>query len=83
VKTDNQVAVVRYGPQTVGAAWLIRAYFLNESLNQFDKGRQDDKVEIILGARFKQLPTTTEVNQSIAALGNPQLPEGTCAQEDN
>jgi hypothetical protein len=83
VKTDNQVAVIRYGPQTVGAAWLIRAYFLNESTNQFDKARQDDKVEIILGARFKQLPTTTEVNQSIAALGNPQLPEGTCAQDDN
>ncbi|MFG2036983.1 LytR C-terminal domain-containing protein [Dactylosporangium sp. NPDC048998] len=81
-KPGNVVAVIRFGPQTVGAAWLVRAYFLNEAENEFDKARQDDKVEIILGGRFRQLPTTTEVNQAIAALGNPVLPEGTCARDD-
>ncbi|MGI5244532.1 LytR C-terminal domain-containing protein [Dactylosporangium sp. CA-139066] len=81
-KPGNVVAVIRYGPQTVGAAWLVRAYFLNQADTQFDKARQDDKVEIILGGKFRQLPTTTEVNQAIAALGNPELPEGTCAKDD-
>jgi hypothetical protein len=81
-KPADEVAVIRYGPQTVGAAWLVRAYFLNQAEAQFDKARQDDKVEIILGGKFRQLPTTTEVNQAIAALGNPELPEGTCAKDD-
>ncbi|WP_432987099.1 LytR C-terminal domain-containing protein [Dactylosporangium sp. CA-233914] len=82
-KAQDVVAVIRYGPQTVGAEWLVRAYFLDQARSEFDKARQDDKVEIILGGRFKQLPTTTEVNQAIAALGNPELPEGTCAKEDS
>ncbi|MFI5907410.1 LytR C-terminal domain-containing protein [Dactylosporangium sp. NPDC051541] len=82
-KVENQVAVIRFGPATVGAAWLVRAYFLDRADDQFDKARLDDKVEIILGGKFKQLPTTTEVNQAIAALGNPQLPTGTCAKDDS
>jgi hypothetical protein len=81
-KAGDVVAVIRYGPQTVGAAWLVRAYFLDQARPEFDKARQDDKVEIILGGKFRQLPTTTEVNQAIAALGNPKLPEGTCAKDD-
>lgn len=80
-KPSDVVAVIRYGPETVGAAWLVRAYFLDQATTQFDKARKDDKVEIILGGRFRQLPTTTEVNQAIAALGNPELPEGTCAKD--
>ncbi|WP_432836440.1 LytR C-terminal domain-containing protein [Dactylosporangium sp. CA-092794] len=81
-KAGDVVAVIRFGPQTVGAAWLVRAYFLDQARPEFDKARQDDKVEIILGGKFKQLPTTTEVNQAIAALGNPELPEGTCAKDE-
>jgi hypothetical protein len=81
-KINDVVAVIRFGPQTVGAAWLVQAYFLNNARSEFDKARQDDKVEIILGGKFKQLPTTTEVNQAIAALGNPELPTGTCAKAD-
>jgi hypothetical protein len=82
-KINDVVAVIRFGPQTVGAAWLVQAYFLNNARPEFDKARQDDKVEIILGGKFKQLPTTTEVNQSIAALGNPVPPTGTCAKADS
>lgn len=82
-KPGDVVAVIRFGPQTVGAAWLVRAYFLDKARPEFEKARQDDKVEIILGGKFQQLPTTTEVNQAIAALGNPELPEGTCARQDS
>ena len=60
----------------------MRAYFLDQARPEFDKARQDDKVEIILGGKFRQLPTTTEVNQAIAALGNPELPAGTCAKDE-
>jgi hypothetical protein len=80
-KTADVVAVIRFGPKTVGAAWLVRAYFLDQARPEFDKARQDDVVEVILGAKFQQLPTTTEVKQAIGALGNPALPDGTCAQD--
>ncbi|MET7426837.1 LytR C-terminal domain-containing protein [Dactylosporangium sp. NPDC005555] len=79
-KPAETVAIIRFGPKAVGAAWLVRAYFLNKSDDEFDKNRQDDKVDVILGGRFQQLPTVTEVKQSIGALGNPELPEGTCAE---
>jgi hypothetical protein len=79
-KANEKVAIIRFGPKAVGAAWLVRAYFLDKSTDEFDKNRQDDKVDVILGARFQQLPTVTEVKQSIGALGNPELPEGTCAE---
>jgi len=73
------VALLRYGPKAVGAAWLLRAYFLNDIQADFDIKRTDDTVDVIIGPSFKQLATTTEVNQSLAQLGNPTLPEGTCA----
>jgi hypothetical protein len=44
----------------------------------FDIERKDDVVDIYLGADFQQLATPTEVNQSIAAMGEPPLPPGTC-----
>jgi len=73
------VAVIRYGPQAVGAAWVMRAFFLNEADSEFDPGRDGDVVDIVLGDRFLALATRTEVNQSIAANGRPQPPAGTCA----
>jgi hypothetical protein len=33
----------------------------------------------VIGTSYKQLATPTEMRQSLAALGNPSLPEGTCA----
>ena len=80
-KVYEEIAVIRYGPRAVGAAWLVRAHFLlvEEDPMEFDLKREDDVVDVIVGARFQQLATTTEVNQSIAALGPPQLPPGTCA----
>jgi hypothetical protein len=77
----NKVAVLRYGPKAVGAAHLLRAYFLDEAVVQYDKKRKDDIVDVVIGTEFQQLGTTTEVNQSLVELSNPELPEGACAAD--
>lgn len=78
-KRVDAVAVLRYGPKAVGAAWLVRAYFLNEAKTEFDINRTDDFVDVVIGTRFRQLATTTEKNQALGQVGNPILPEGTCS----
>jgi hypothetical protein len=74
----DAVAVLRYGPKAIGAAHLLRAYFLDESKTEFDLKREDEFVDVVIGGRFKQLATPTEMRQSIAILGSPKLPPGTC-----
>lgn len=77
------VAVLRFGPQAVGAADVVQAYFLNSADTDFDIEREDDAVDVVIGNQFRQLATETEVRQSIAArateLGDPVPPPGTCA----
>lgn len=78
-KTYDQIAVIIFGPDAVGAAYLVSAYFLvNEAEMQFELERKGAEVDVIIGTAFLQLATTTEVNQSIAVIGNPPLPDGTC-----
>jgi LytR cell envelope-related transcriptional attenuator len=77
---EDEVAVLRFGPQTVGAAHVLKAYFLGDVREEFDIEREDDVVDVIIGIDFNQLATETEVHQSIAALGNPDPPPGTCPQ---
>jgi hypothetical protein len=78
-KLSPEIAEITYGPEAVGAAALVSAYFLvDEAKMNFDIKRKGAEVDVVVGTRFQQLATTTEVNQSIAALGNPELPEGTC-----
>jgi hypothetical protein len=77
-KAIDQIAVLRYGPKAVGSAWLLRAYFLQEADTQFDARRQNDVVDVIVGKKFQQLATETEVKQSLTQLGNPSPPAGTC-----
>src|SRR5262245_35920320 len=36
-KAITGVVVLRYGPKSLGAQWLLRAYFLNEGDWEFDK----------------------------------------------
>ncbi len=73
------VGAITYGPGAVGAAWLVQAYFLAGELSETYVGeREGREVDLILGADFQQLATTTEVNQRIAALGKPKPPPGTC-----
>ena len=91
-KPVTGVVALRYGPKGVGSAWVVRAYFIavtNENFTaEFDLKRADDPatkdvdereiVDVIVGAKFQKLGTVTEVNQSLAALGTPELPKGTC-----
>lgn len=72
------VALLRYGPEGVGSAQLLRAYFLNEAAVEFQIDREGDIVDVVLGDQFRQLATPTEVRQAIAAIGHPVLPPETC-----
>ncbi|MFB9239839.1 LytR C-terminal domain-containing protein [Plantactinospora siamensis] len=77
-KKIDAVAVLRFGPKGLGSAQLLRAYFLDEATPEFDRNRKDAVVDVVIGNKFQQLATTTEVNQAVAALGAPSLPPGTC-----
>jgi hypothetical protein len=77
-KKVDGVAVMRYGPEAVGSAWLLRAYFLDEADVQYDAKRKGAVVDIVIGTGFQQLATTTEVNQSLVQLGEPEVPLGAC-----
>jgi LytR cell envelope-related transcriptional attenuator len=79
-KPYEGVALITFGPDAVGASWLISAYFLtDEAEMNFDRERTGAEVDVTLGAKFQQLATSTEVNQSIAQKGSPELYPGTCA----
>jgi hypothetical protein len=77
-KKVDDVAVMRYGPEAVGSAWLLRAYFLNQADVQYDAKRKGAVVDVVIGSGFQQLATTTEVNQSLVELGEPEVPLGAC-----
>ena len=78
-KKFNGVAQLRYGPQAVGAAHLLKAYFLARAEPQYDPKRKGAVVDVVIGTEFQQLATTTEVNQSLVELGEPEVPPGACA----
>ena len=83
-KPVNDIAVITYGPDAVGSAYLVSANFLvDEATMVFDIHRKGAEVDVTIGTQFQQLATTTEVNQSIAAIGNPPLPPGTCNAPGN
>ncbi|MGK5683643.1 LytR C-terminal domain-containing protein [Actinoplanes sp. URMC 104] len=77
------IAVVRYGPRTVGAAQWIRAFFLGEAEPQYSASRTSDVIDVVIGRQYRQLATKTEVNQSLAQLSVPSPPPGTCAAPTN
>ncbi|GIF77325.1 hypothetical protein Asi02nite_68430 [Asanoa siamensis] len=77
----DKVALLRFGPEAVASAHVIRAYFLDEADTEYDPARKGDVVEVVIGDQFKQLATSTEVNQSLvelAAGGEPKLPPQSC-----
>jgi len=74
----DDVALIRYGPEAVGKAWLVRAYLLNQADVQYDAERQGGVVDVVVGENFRELATYTEVSQSLVELGEPQLPPGAC-----
>ena len=75
----DRIAIIRYGPKAVGDAQLIKAYFLGRAKPEYNAKRTDDVVEIVVGASYAQLATSTEVNQSLVELGEPEVPPGACA----
>jgi LytR cell envelope-related transcriptional attenuator len=77
-KVLDDVAILRFGPKTVGAAHLLRAYFLDQATPEYNPRRTNDIVDVVIGTGFKQLATTTEVNQSLVELGEPEVPAGAC-----
>lgn len=74
------VAEIRYGPDAVGRAQLLRAYFLDQSKLEYNAKRKGILIDIVIGSGFRQLATTTEVNQSLVEVGEPTLPPGACAK---
>jgi hypothetical protein len=74
----NAVAEIRFGPKTVGAAWVVRAYFLNKADMTFDIARADDTIDVRIGTKFLELASFTSQRQALGQAGKPRLPEGTC-----
>ncbi len=74
----NAVAELRYGPKTVGAAQVVRAYFLNKATMKFDINRADDTIDVVIGTKFLELASFTAQRQSLGQAGKPRLPAGTC-----
>jgi LytR cell envelope-related transcriptional attenuator len=74
------IADIKYGPDAVGKAQLLRAYFLDQSNMEYDAKRKGATIDIVIGSKFRQLATSTEVNQSLAAVGEPTVPPGACAK---
>jgi hypothetical protein len=77
-KPVEGVAVLRYGPKMVGAAWVVRSYFLNDAVGEFDPNRQEETIDVVLGPSFKKLATETEQRLSLASAGRAVPPKGTC-----
>jgi hypothetical protein len=78
-KKFKGVAQLRYGPAAVGKAHLLKAYFLAQAEPQYNPKRKGDVVDVVIGNEYQQLATTTEVNQSLVELGEPDVPPGACA----
>jgi hypothetical protein len=81
-KRVDAVAVLRYGPKGIASAHLLKAYFLDEAEPEYDPNREDDTVDVVIGASYTQLATTTEVNQALTGLGSPKLEPGTCPAKE-
>jgi hypothetical protein len=75
----TQIAVIQYGPKSVGSAQWIKAFFLGEAKADYNAARTTEVIDIVIGDQYRQLGTDTEVNQSLAQLSTPSLPPGACA----
>jgi len=78
-KKFERIAILQYGPKAVGNAQLVNAYFLGKAKTEYSAKRTNDVVDIIIGNGYRQLATSTEVNQSLIELGEPTPPPGACA----
>ena len=69
--------LLRHGPDGLGAAWLLRAYF-PDARTDYEARQQGSAVDVIVGPSFVKVSSVTEVNQAIAQNGTPVPPPGTC-----
>ena len=69
-------------PLGVGAAHLLKAYFLGAEA-KYDAKRKGAVVDLTVGSGFQKLGTSTEVNQAISILGEPELPPRACPAQTN
>jgi hypothetical protein len=74
--TDGTVAVIRYGPRAIGDATLVGALLGGDARLRYYPDRDDRTVDLALGTEFRQLATTTEVNQALVEAGEPTPPPG-------
>jgi hypothetical protein len=72
------VGTVRFGPEGVGSAQVVRAYLLGEVQRDYQPDRRGDVVDLIVGNQFLELARLTDKNIALAELGRPQAPAGTC-----
>jgi hypothetical protein len=70
------VAVLRYGPQAVGAATVVRALVSGDVAMKFLPDRGGRTIDLALGTGFRRLATTTEVNMALVEFGEPARPAG-------
>jgi hypothetical protein len=75
----DRIATINYGPKAVGNAQLVKAFFLGKAKPQYNPKNQTDVIDIVIGSEYQQLATSTEVNQSLVELGEPEVPPGACA----
>ncbi len=79
----DRIAVLRFGPDAVGAAHLLRGYVAEADEEdkvelEFDPARRTGAVDLVVGGQFELLATSTEMRHRMALLGRPALPPGTC-----
>jgi hypothetical protein len=67
-------ATLRYGPTAIGAATVLRAALSGDITMRFDPDRRDETMDLTLGPTFSRLATPTEMNQNLAAAGQPSAP---------
>ncbi|GGQ59053.1 LytR C-terminal domain-containing protein [Couchioplanes azureus] len=78
-KQVADVAELRYGPEGVGAAQLVQAYFFGKATRAYDPARRGAVVDVVVGAGFQRLGRLTEAHQSLGIIGEAKLPPGACA----
>jgi hypothetical protein len=71
-------AMVRYGPRTVGFAWWLRAYYLDDVTASFDPKRTDDSIDLVIGRQGATLGSDYDARHALAEMGAPLLPPNTC-----
>lgn len=76
-KRYGRVAKLEYGPLAVGAAHLVKAYFLGAE-SVYQANRKGTVVDVTIGTGYQKLLTSTEVNQAISIQGEPELPARAC-----